>query len=96
MVDFIDFVYRHYFPGTWRSWAEQTWNKHYQEQGRDRERNPFNSIISSYNESRIGVIRSRADDIAELVSVLHELKGRLFDLRVSDADRRLMSFPDIP
>ena len=34
--------------------------------------------------------------IAELVSVLHEAKGRLFDLRVSDADRRLMSFPDIP
>jgi hypothetical protein len=96
VVDFIDFVYRHYFPDTWRSWAEQTWNKHYQDQGRDPENNPFNSIISSYNESRMGVIRSRADHIAELVSVLHQAKGQLFDLRVSDTDRRLMSFPDTP
>ncbi len=59
VVDFIDFIYRHYFPRTWLSWAEQTWNKYYKDQNRDPEMNPFNAIVGSYSESQIGVIRSR-------------------------------------
>jgi hypothetical protein len=95
IVDFIDFVYRHYFPRTWLEWARQTWNRHYKEKNGDPERNPFDAIVASYNESQMGVIRSLAVDIAELASVLHDARSRMYDLRMNEEDRRLASFPDL-
>jgi hypothetical protein len=95
VVDFIDFVYRHYFPGLWLTWAERTWNKFYRDPDRDPELNPFQAIVASYNESQMGAIRSRAKHIAELVSVLHEAKSQMYDLRMNETDRRLMCFPDL-
>lgn len=29
VTDFIEFVYRHFFPNVWLAWAERTWNRHY-------------------------------------------------------------------
>ncbi len=95
VVDFIDFVYRHDFSRRWLDWARQTWNRHYRERSGDPERNPFDRIIASYNEGQMAVIRSLADDIAALTSVLHDARGRMYDLRMNERDRRLMSFPDL-
>lgn len=96
VVDFFDFVYRHHFSPKWQLWAEQVWNRRYLGEGRDPNYNPFPRIIASYNESQVGVIRSLADDINKLAVALDEEKDQLFELRVSDADRRLMMFPDLP
>ena len=83
--------YRHYFPRRWVDWARQTWDRHYKDRNGDPEMNPFDAIVASYGESQMGVIRSRVNDIAELVSVLHEARSRMYDLRMNGDDRRLTS-----
>ncbi len=94
VVDFIEFVYRHFYPKAWLSWAERTWNRDYKDKHRDPERNPFRAIVSGFAENEIGVLHMLNKDIAELVAVLAEEKGRLYELRMNAADRQMMTFPD--
>ena len=94
VVDFLDFIYRHFEPGKWLDWAERVWNDFYEP--RDPERNPFGRIVAAYNESQIAVIRSLAAEISELVSVLANARDEMYDLRMNRDDRRVLSFPDLP
>ncbi len=94
VVDFMEFIYRHFFQQAWLSWAERTWNRHYNDKKRNPERNPFRAIVSAFAENQIGVLQRLTKDIAQLVAVLTEEKSRLYDLRMNAADRQLMTFPD--
>lgn len=94
IVDFMEFVYRHFFPDHWLAWAERTWNRHYKSSRRDPELNPFRAIVSGFSENQIGVLHSLSKEISELVSVLTEEKRGLYELRMNAVDRQLMTFPD--
>lgn len=94
VVDFMEFVYRHYFPGVWLDWAERTWNRHYRQTKRNPELNPFRAIVSAFAENQIGVLHERTRDVSDLVDVLQREKDSLYELRMNAADRRLMTFPD--
>ncbi len=50
--------------------------------------------MSGFAENEIGVLHMLNKDIAELVAVLAEEKGRLYELRMNAADRQMMTFPD--
>lgn len=94
VVDFMEFVYRQYFPDLWLGWAERTWNRHYKKIKRDPELNPFRAIVSAFAENQIGVLHERAKDVSDLMEVLQKEKDGLYELRMNAADRRLMMFPD--
>ena len=94
VVDFIEFVYRHFFPEQWLAWAERAWNRRYQRLGRDPEQNPFRAIASAFAENEIGFLRESSKDIADLLRVLQDEKNDLFPLRMNPVDRQLMTFPD--
>ena len=94
VVDFIEFVYRHFYPKAWLSWAERTWNRDYKGKHRDPGTQPLLAIVSGFAENEIGVLHMLNKDIAELVAVLAEEKGRLYELRMNAADRQMMTFPD--
>jgi hypothetical protein len=94
VVDFMEFIYRHFFPHMWLSWVERTWDRHYKDKKRDPDRNPFPRIVSAFADNEIAVLHSLAGDLAELANVLAEEKNSLFDLRMNANDRYLMTFPD--
>jgi hypothetical protein len=94
IVDFLDFVYRHFFPEVWLSWAQRAWDRFYKRANRDPERNPFGAIASAFAENELSVLHTLTKEINELVAVLAEAKGEWCDLRINPADRRLMTFPD--
>ena len=94
VVDFMEFVYRHFFPKEWLTWAERTWSRHYKRTKRNPERNPFGRIVSAFADNEISVLHSLSKDVANVVAVLSKEKQCLYDLRMNAEDRRLLTFPD--
>lgn len=94
VMDYFDFLYRHYAPEKWRMWAESVWNKHYIETQRPPQENPFRSIMDAFADSQIDVLRKHSDSVQRLKRVLRERKDELFNWCMDVEDRALVQYPD--
>jgi hypothetical protein len=94
VVDFMEFVYRHFFPDVWLAWVKRTWNRHYKDAKRNPDRNPLPAIVSAFADNEISVLHTLSKEIADLLTVLKTEKDRMYDLRMNLADRHLITFPD--
>jgi hypothetical protein len=94
IVDFLDFIYRHFFPDRWLGWAEQVWDSEWKRRGRDPERNPFSRLVTAFEANEIGFLHQHYGELLDVIEVLGRAKDDLYDLRISEKDRRLMTFPD--
>jgi hypothetical protein len=94
VIDFVELVYRHFYHDVWRSWAERTWDRYYDDRNDDPDRNPFRAIVDAFARNDIGFLHANAAAIAELVGVLDREKSKLYELRMDPADRYIMTFPD--
>ena len=71
LIDFIEFIYRHFKPGVWQSWAEEVWNENYLGVKKlpDLD-NPFYRLMDAFKESKFGVLQENAANLEQLKSLL--------------------------
>ena len=94
LVDFIEFLYRHYFPDLWWEWASSIWNRDYAERHSDQpDQNPLPKIFEAFQLSQLNVLSDYKSDLAHLKRLLTEAKQRFSSLRMHATDRELLEYP---
>jgi hypothetical protein len=93
VVDFMEFLYRHYKPSQWLAWAERTWNEKFEEARIGDEDNPFPIIVDAFRTSQIQILRDYALTLTRLKTVLKNRKDNLLDLKLDPKDRELLEYP---
>jgi len=94
VVDFIEFLYRHYKPDLWLEWASTIWDRDFaQRRPHNPEQNPLPRIIEAFQASEYSVLRSYGTDLAQLKSLLTRSKQHLLNLRLDSSERELLGYP---
>jgi len=93
VMDYFDFLYRHFSPRKWKAWAEAVWEKDYKEAQRPPQDNPFETIISAFEESQIEVLRKHSGEVQRLKRILGKRKDELFAARMDTQDKELIRYP---
>ena len=93
VVDFLEFVYRHYAPGQWRKWVEHEWNRHFAAVATDEDENPFPPVMEAFDSSQFNILRDMPRQLAEIKTVLRQCKDRFFTLQSNSFDRELLEYP---
>jgi hypothetical protein len=93
VVDFLEFIYRHHVPRSWRRWAERTWNEHFAKTAREESENPFPRVMEAFDSNQCSELRDMARDVQVIKNVLRGHKDKLFGLKVSGPDRELLEYP---
>ena len=92
VVDFLDFLYRHYIPDAWRSWAERVWYASPGSAPRNDHNDWLPRIFEAFANSQLPVLRERARDLTRFKAALARAKESYLDLRVSREDRELLEY----
>ena len=93
VVDFLEWVYRHFFHGEWLDRALRVCAPDFAKRYPRREDNPLERIFQAFNESQLGILREWTGEIQRIKGLLNERKGKAFSLRGSTEDRDLMAYP---
>jgi hypothetical protein len=91
VIDFFDFIYRHFFHDQWKEWAETIWD-YYVETGRDIDKNPFGHIVAAFNTSQYEVLAQHADDLAQMKKVWRARRDVMLPLRVNSEARSILAY----
>lgn len=94
IVDFFEFVYRHFYPQKWSNWAEGVWNADFTAKRLSEDENPIYRIFKAFEESRLGVLQQHEDDLTRLKTLLRKSKDNYFKFTASESDRTLISYPN--
>jgi hypothetical protein len=92
VVDFLEWLYRHFYHQQWLNWAERVCQPEFAKRYSE-EKNPLYRIFRAFKDSQITVLRDFPDDIQLIKELVNERKSRAYDLRVSIADRELLQYP---
>jgi hypothetical protein len=92
VVDFLEWVYRHFYHDQWLRWAEDVCRPDFA--GRySEDTNPLDWIFRAFKESQIAVLRELRDEVKRVKDLLRNEKDQIFDLRASTEDRNLIAYP---
>jgi len=93
-MDFLEFLYRQFYPRAWLAWAEFHWNTDFEQAAGADGENPFRRIVLAFQECQIHELRTRAADLGRLKQILRLEKDRLFPRPVMDEfDKALLAYP---
>jgi hypothetical protein len=93
LVDFMEFLYRHYRPRQWLVWARRVWDDDFAATRTGDEPNPFPRIEEAFRTNQFQILRDDALTIGRLKDVLKRRKADLLDLRLDRADREILEYP---
>ncbi len=92
IVDYLEFIYRHYAPGKWRAWAERVWGRQYRPASEE-EVDPFQVIMRAFASSQFDILRDNAMAMAQIKQALRRQKDAVFGLHVDGGDREVLEYP---
>jgi hypothetical protein len=92
IVDYLEFIYRHYVPVKWRSWAEREWHNHFPP-GSDDEDDPFPAIMAAFASSQFEILRNYSRELELLKQMLRRRKDELLALQMEGSDRLILEYP---
>jgi len=93
VVDFLESLYRYYYPTRWRRWAQRSWQEHVARTQLPAADDPFNLVMDALEESRMPVLEQQACNLERIKRVLQENKDLLCPFRLDNELRRIMSYP---
>lgn len=93
VVDFFEFVYRHFVPAAWLRWSEKVWNETFGPSSTNRDL--FGRIVSAFRDNQFQVLRSYVAQLARFKRGLRKAKDEriAFDLRFDGIDREVLEYP---
>ena len=91
VVDFFEFIYRHFVPATWIKWSERVWNETF---GKSR-RELFPRIVKAFADNQFQVLRGYSAELSRFKRALRKAKDEQisFDLRLGSSDREVLEYP---
>ena len=91
IIDFFEFIYRHFVPGAWIKWGERVWNGTF---GRSR-RELFPRIVKAFEDNEFQVLRGYSAELSRFKRALRKAKDERisFDLRLEASDREVLEYP---
>ena len=92
VVDYLEFLYRHYVPAKWRKWAERVWNREY---GRasEEEADPFPLVMQAFASSQFDILRDYSAAMGRIKRALRKRKDEAFGLHMDGSDREILEYP---
>jgi hypothetical protein len=93
VMDYLEFLYRHYVPAKWRTWAERVWDQEFFESANENDENPFPIIMEAFSSNQLQILRDYSADLNRLKRTLRRSKDKLFDFHMDGADRELLEYP---
>jgi len=93
VVDFFEFIYRHYVPDTWLRWSEKVWNDAFGPSSRNKDL--FRTIREAFRDNQFQVLRSYSSELTRFKRALRKAKDESigFDLRLVGSDREILEYP---
>lgn len=92
IVDYLEFIYRHYVPVKWRAWAEQVWGREYRPDSED-EADPFQVIMQAFASSQFDILRDNSPAMGRIKRALRRRKDEAFGLHMDGSDREVLEYP---
>lgn len=92
VVDFLEWVYRHFYKDTWQCWAFCVCQGDFAERY-EPDKNPLERIFAAFQESQMTTLREWAWEIQRIKSLLRARKDEVYDILACAADRELLQYP---
>jgi len=91
IIDFFEFVYRHFVPDAWLRWSEKVWDETFSSTNQV----PFQTIKDAFENNQFQVLRSYAAQLTKFKRALRKAKDERigFDLRLDATDREILEYP---
>jgi len=93
VVDYLEFIYRHCVPTSWRNWAERVWKRKFVHSDDDELDNPFTLLMTAFDENQFGVLKENREMVARIKTALRERKDEYFPYFMSREDREILEYP---
>ncbi len=93
VVDFVEFLYRHYQPDDWLSWATKIWNRDFARRSLEPDQNSFPEILTAFRNGQLNTLRNYRSELGRLKQLLWADKERISPLRTDPFDRELLEYP---
>lgn len=94
VVDYLEFLYRHYVPAKWRKWAERVWGREYTPASEDEaEADPFVVIMQAFASSQFDILRDNSAAMGRIKRALRRQKDEVFGLHMDGSDREILEYP---
>ena len=90
VMDFLEFIYRHYAHERWLRWVRRQWLPKDADQQRI---DQFDRIVKAFRESEFHILRDHAHEISRIKHALREAKDSLFDAHMDGLDRIILEYP---
>ena len=92
IVDYLEFLYRQYYPKKWEAWARRVWSSEFSPAS-DTEVDPFEVMVQAFSSNQIETLRKNKLDLGRIKKVLRRHKDEAFGLHVDGGDRELLEYP---
>jgi hypothetical protein len=92
VVDYLEFIYRHYVPLKWRRWAEKVWGQEYAPAS-ENDADPFQVIMEAFASSQFDILRDNSATLGHIKRALRRRKDEVFGLHVEGSDREILEYP---
>jgi len=93
LVDYLEFLYRHYVPTKWLAWANRVWSREFQSSAKDDEVNPFPAIVQAFWDGQFEILRDHAQVLERIKTSLCRRKDEAFLLHMDGSDRTILEYP---
>jgi hypothetical protein len=93
VVDYLEFLYRHFAPAKWLKWAEREWEREFVATAMADEVNYFPTIVDAFATSQFQILRDHATLLTRIKRTLRRRKDQSFGLHMQGADREILEYP---
>jgi hypothetical protein len=93
VIDFIEFVYRHFASSKWLPWAERLWRQALGAGATSATLGRLPTILAAFKDGQFAVLKNHAADLVLMKAVLRREKDRLFAFHLDGADRGILEYP---
>jgi len=92
VMDFLEFLYRTFFPDKWLRWVEWEWAREF-DGFSDATPDPLPRIFAAFRSGQFHVLRGCSVEIDRLKRMLRKRKDELFEHHMDGSDRLILEYP---
>ncbi len=90
IVDYLEFLYRNYFPEKWLAWVKNEWAK---ESISNDNNNPLTEILGAFEKGQFSLLRDLTNELERVKRKLRQSKDESFRYHARGSDRILLEYP---
>ncbi len=93
VLDYLEFLYRHYHPNKWIRWVEREWAAEFAASAKADDVDPLPVIREAFASSQFDILRTYEHHLSRIKRLLRRRKDAIFDLHMDGADRTILEYP---